>query len=338
MSYPINSIEIKRFRGIENFKIEKFSRINILLGTNNVGKTSVLEAIFLLTGMSNPTLPGLVNAIREGGKMKIEDLSWLFYNKDITQPIFIADGTSRSIEVSPVLGLENGSGSTPTYSSSGVAVKGLKYLFHHEGGIDTVSFFEEKDAVTLERSNYEEKVIACLLPSSEVKANLLSNIGSIIQKNKKELLINTIKLFNNEVTNVEIINDKVFVKLSGVDEFIPISFIGDGLQHFIGICAAVINPENKVVIVDEIDNGLHYTVLKQLWKSLIHLSIENNTQLFITTHNEESLRSLAMALEKNSDIDLSVFSIQKTKNAGLKAYKYTATALQGAVEKQIEIR
>lgn len=339
MRHPINSIEIERFRGIKDFKIEKFSKINIFLGKNNIGKTSILEAIFLLTGMSNPTLPNLVNSIRTEGETSMKELGWLFYNKDINSPIIISDQGSRSVQITPILGLENGGGLTPTLSVSGLKIDGLKLSFKHNGKRGNVSFYKKNNEITIKRSSYEEKIVACTLPANALKANLLSNIKEVIKRNEKSHLVDIIKLFDKNTLNVEIINDEVYVQLSNINDLIPISFIGDGLQHFIGICSAVLNPENKVVLVDEIDNGLHYTVLKQLWKSLIKLSIENSTQLFITTHNEESLKSLAAVLEEEKeDIDLSVFSIQRIKNAGLKAYQYTAQALQGAIGKEIEIR
>ena len=181
--------------------------------------------------------------------------------------------------------------------------------------------------------------MADYLPSNRVKANLLSNIKAIIRGGKKARLVEIIKLFDSNTLNVEMIDNELYVQLSNLTQLVPVSFIGDGLQRFIGIFAAVLNPANSVVLIDEIDNGLHYTVLEQLWKSLIDLSIENDTQLFITTHNEESLSSLATVLEdEKEEVDLTVFSIKMTKKAGLKAYQYPATAVQGAVEKEIEMR
>lgn len=339
MNYPIRSIEIKRFRGIEDLKIEEFSRINIFLGKNNVGKTSILEAIFLLTGMSNLTLPALVNSIREEGAIARENLSWLFYNRDINFPIVISNPPYRTLQIVPILELDDGRGAIPTNSVSGLKIDGLKSEFSDNGKKREVSFYKRNDELTLEKSDYEEKIVADYLPSNRLKANLTPNIETIIRKNRKDRLIEIIKQFDRKAINVEIINDNIYVQLENIDDLMPISFIGDGLQRFIGICAAVLNPNNNIVLIDEIDNGLHYTVIKQLWRSLIKLSIENDTQLFITTHNEESLKYLAAAVtgEDKNDV-LSVFSVQMTKNAGLKAYKYTATALQGAVEKDIEIR
>lgn len=339
MNYPISSIEINKFRGIINFRVDKFSRINVFLGKNNVGKTSVLEAIFLLTGMSNPTLPNLLNVIRESGPTSMEELCWLFHNKDTTSPIIISDQNFRSMQIEPVLGLEDGRGITPTNSASGVKIKGLKYIFTYQGERKTASFYEEEGDTTLEKSNYRERILAGYLPSNRVKANLISNVEAIILGSKKFHLVNILKLFDSNIINIEIINEKLYVQLLNMKDLIPISFVGDGLQRFMGICAAVLNPESKVVLIDEIDNGLHYTILKQLWRSLIKLSVDNDTQLFVTTHNEEALKLLSEALEENeSEIDLSVFSIQMTLKAGLKAYQYPAQSLRGVIEKGIEIR
>ncbi|MBQ7698224.1 MAG: AAA family ATPase, partial [Paludibacteraceae bacterium] len=58
------NIDIKNFRGIKHLSIDDFSRVNVFLGQNNSGKSSVLEAIFLLAGMSNPDLPLGLNKAR----------------------------------------------------------------------------------------------------------------------------------------------------------------------------------------------------------------------------------------------------------------------------------
>ena len=67
------NLEIKNFRGIDHLKIDDFSRVNVLLGQNNSGKSTVLEAIAMLMGMSNPDLPQAINSIKARGHSGFAD-------------------------------------------------------------------------------------------------------------------------------------------------------------------------------------------------------------------------------------------------------------------------
>ncbi|MGB5989192.1 MAG: AAA family ATPase [Marinifilaceae bacterium] len=75
----LNSIQIKNFRGFDNLDIDGFSQINLFIGRNNSGKSSVLEAIFLLMGMSNPILSNNINRMRGLNIKTAEELKYLFY-------------------------------------------------------------------------------------------------------------------------------------------------------------------------------------------------------------------------------------------------------------------
>ena len=77
------NIEIKNFRGIDHLKIDDFSRVNILLGQNSSGKSSVLECLLLVMGMSNPDLPQTINSIRSRNYSSFADLGYMFHNYDL---------------------------------------------------------------------------------------------------------------------------------------------------------------------------------------------------------------------------------------------------------------
>ena len=84
-----NKIEIERFRGIKRASIEGFKQINLFFGKNNCGKSSLLESLFLASGLSNPLLPIHVNYIRGYSKARMDDLKLDFYNLDSSYPIHI---------------------------------------------------------------------------------------------------------------------------------------------------------------------------------------------------------------------------------------------------------
>ena len=85
----LSKIEIERFRGIKHAFIEGFKQINLFLGKNNCGKSSLLESLFLASGLSNPLLLIHVNIMRGYGKSRLKDLRLDFYNLDSSYPIHI---------------------------------------------------------------------------------------------------------------------------------------------------------------------------------------------------------------------------------------------------------
>ena len=78
---PIDNLTIHRFRGIRDLTLENLGQINLLVGINNSGKTTVLEAIYTYCNSLDP-LAWLNTAwrreIKSSRKSKLESLKWLF--------------------------------------------------------------------------------------------------------------------------------------------------------------------------------------------------------------------------------------------------------------------
>ena len=137
------NIEIKNFRGIDHLKIDDFSRVNVFLGQNSSGKSSVLECLLLMMGMSNPDLPQNINSIRSRNYTTFSDLGYMFHDYDfkvkpeISSELF--DNTKRhlSLELTYVFDeksqpdLQNGQ--IPT-SETKTFLNTLKMLFDVESG------------------------------------------------------------------------------------------------------------------------------------------------------------------------------------------------------------
>ena len=78
----ISGIKIARFRGINRSEIKDLSQVNLLFGKNNCGKSSLLEALFLVCGQSNPLLPASLNAMRAYNQLTKSDIRYFFYKMD----------------------------------------------------------------------------------------------------------------------------------------------------------------------------------------------------------------------------------------------------------------
>ena len=113
----------------------------------------------------------------------------------------------------------------------------------------------------------------------------------------------------------------------GLAKRIPVNMMGDGARKIVSLLTAVYDCKDGALLVDEISNGFHYSVMCNLWKVLINAAIRNNTQLFITTHDTDSIKGLRdAALNKFDNID------------ELKAYHYSLESLDYSINQEIEVR
>ena len=95
--------------------------------------------------------------------------------------------------------------------------------------------------------------------------------------------------FDTPITTCEILNNVAYVGMDGIDQLLTVNMMGDGLRRYLNIVAASANPMNNIILIDEIDNGLHYSAYKKLWEAIFALATDTNKQVFVTTHSKETL-------------------------------------------------
>ena len=133
MNNSFKDIEITNFRGFDYLKIESLRKLNVFVGANNVGKTSILEAVFMLTGMSNPFISGRVNYLRTAiSSANPDSARYLFHNVDFNKtPLLkgaMTNGEVRRMTFSPVTFLSE-TNDTSSNSSGQSTIKQLNFNF-----------------------------------------------------------------------------------------------------------------------------------------------------------------------------------------------------------------
>ena len=352
------NIEIKNFRGIDHLKIDDFSRVNVFLGQNGSGKSSVLEAILLLAGMSNPDLPLSLNKARTRifRIAYLQETRYQFYNLDLNNtPEFSSlqfDGISRHLQVRLFHEETADDGvqsiDEPFVLSETVRMPNtIEMLFDVTNSQGTKHY---RSSLSVNRADvpsrhepnkeYVEKNNAVLFSSDLLSSNLSNDLSELFKRKQKDLLLNYLQLFDARINAIDILNNDVYIGYSDIREMLPVSMSGDGLRRYLNIVAGSANPLNTAILIDEIDNGLHYSVYKKLWEAIFALATTTNKQVFVTTHSKETLSRLSQMLEENPAYqqELRLYTLEKTKLKGFQAYKYTYEGLSGACENDVEIR
>jgi AAA15 family ATPase/GTPase len=125
--------------------------------------------------------------------------------------------------------------------------------------------------------------------------------------------------------------------LKGYDEPVPSPLLGDGVRRSLSVILAVGAAENGVVLVDEIENGIHHSAMKPLWSVIAEASKTFNCQVFATTHSEECIYAAHDAFKENGPYDLMLYRLDR-RNGSISAVAYDEERLDAAFSIPLEVR
>ena len=320
-----------------------------IVGLPNVGKSTLLESLFLLCGMSNPLLPSQLNLIRETKYGDMAHVKYLFNKVNLDEHPIIkgitSDNSIRRVEIKTINSVKTPNDKTLLGLSSkeNNQINGIELICKDGRQSFSTKLTNDNGKLSVVSTiKYIENVKAILIPSNSKEGNALDSYSELVRRQQKEAIIRALHNFDNRIISVEALADGLYLQFDGIDELLPISMAGDGVRRFFGIVAFVVDPTTDIVLIDEIENGLHYTAYSKLWKNLILSALQNNVQLFVTTHSEETLRHISAIYDelkgRIQTNDIRIYTIDKEINNNQHAYALSAEGLQGAIENNIEIR
>ncbi|KLI23698.1 AAA family ATPase [Brachyspira hyodysenteriae] len=338
----LNSIEIKNFRGIKHLTIDNFKNINIFLGKANTGKTSVIEAIECgITKNINSLI--LLSYFRDA----IRDdyiFESLFYDYNINIPIILyikINNKDYKIEISPHKhNREIIISDDKTEEIYNTELNKLIYKISNNGKTrNYVIAYSKKDKKINFRLGNAKIDFNVDFISGYVSEDFSSNLKSILSNNKKKEQFKSLYTkFDNRIKDIIFIENKVAVELVNLTHAINIKSMGKGFQTYLKIIASMV-AGNKYIIIDEIENGMHFESIKILLENILSLSKEYNLQFFVTTHNKELLEILNNILDENNYDDmLSVYNTYINNENNIDIVNYTQENFSHFIENDNEMR
>jgi len=173
--------------------------------------------------------------------------------------------------------------------------------------------------------------------SNKTTKNNYENLYSSIIKNELEdRLDNYIKEFDASIEKFRIINSQPYCKKDG--EFYNLNEFGDGLGKFIYFIMLLLSQQKSIVLLDEIENGIHYTQLDRLWEIVLTISTQQNVQVFATTHSKECIESYARVAKKLEDEEIKFIGLHKLKDGSIISAVRDLELLELSIEQEHEVR
>ena len=322
----LKDLTIDNFRGIKHLEMKDLARINMLVGKNNCGKTSVLEAVHLWTGAAFENMEAGVNLFDLFRQYRIENnVRWLFHKLDVRQNIEITSGEMRL----RIWQAEHNRLKLNKYISD-KGVDGLKVItFNSDGLLHPATSDIKNKFKFFTKSTY--------ITHSIFYDGFYANMLEITRKDQNADMVTSLSKIDDRVTGILPIEGKIFVKNKDVPEFIPITQMGEGFQRCAAIVAAMANCENGVFLVDEIDTGLHYSALADVWKVVLHTAKALNVQVFATSHSDECIAALFGMLEGEDKAEAALFAIVRGEDEH-RTGRFVTDTVEAAYEMHLELR
>ena len=290
----INSIKIERFRCFNETELSGFRRLNLFGGKNNAGKTSLLEGIYL--GLTADKMK--IRQMRS--KYELLDIeqkdkdsnTYLHYGGQTEKPFFIS---VPNFKRAPLIKLEFRSDR-------------LETIFQRQATL--LSNAEEQQAVDAFFKNNRVSFILAKNTQFPTDYDLSKQFNEADRRGESDEILNSIKLIDNSIEELKTYSDRtdIFLRKKGEKHRLPLPYFGDALQKMMryAITAATLHSENgskdikKYLLIDEIENGLHYTVHDEFWEMLFKLAIGYDIQIFAATHSREMIEAFNRIAQKDN--------------------------------------
>ncbi|MBF0344005.1 MAG: AAA family ATPase [Nitrospirae bacterium] len=302
------NIRIDNFKVINHIEIGDFKRINLFVGKNNCGKSTVLEALYLL---SAPHDAQRLFDINEQRCLTVtDDTVWslFFHNLDDSSSIELS---GELLSLSQIRTLKYSRPET-ILSGKRISKNTLERIFELRAGRIyekrvTYIHYEQQEIREEELPQptmpkkivhpYKEQLYSRFCSSDNALESIISVFNRIQVKKHTGRLIKVMKKIEPSIESIVNVGSSIYCD-AGFNSLIPLNMMGDGIIRLFSIISTICDAHNEIggggiVLIDEVEKGLHYSVLDELWDAIYEAATEFDVQVFATTHSMECIRALA---------------------------------------------
>jgi len=369
--FMIKDIEISNFKIIESLKLTDLKRVNIIAGKNGKGKTSILDSIFISNDIESPDCL-IKPVVFRGG---IPDLTnnelWSSYfrdfdkSKDITIKITNKNGQKQETKIS-VEGINSNTPNIGTISSDHIDKNKISPRSSKGGEVLKIRKYdstqEKNKQIKIEVTQQingnqitanlvkhgkdaEPTTTTFITTSNSINnANMVSVMGGLIRNKDKDSIIESMRSINGKIKDIQIgiINQETEIIFDiGGNKLVGLSAMGEGVGKLLTILVVSYSTKNGIILIDEIENGIHYSLIPSIIKTLVEQSLKNNNQIFITTHSSDVVNGAANLFSSGSisesDVSYTRIGYSDNKKKSI-VNSFTLSEVKLSSEEKWEIR
>lgn len=358
----IEKIKISNFKIFKTLILDNLPQIALLSGKNNVGKSTILESIFFSNCYFDADSFIKINNVRAAANALRTDIWKSFINVYSGKNSFEIEKVENGIKKSIAVELMDKGNITAhslldntNYVDAQVSEKpnDNRSITHQL----SISASDEKNKDTLQcfvKFDGQIQIVSDSSPDNPLRnctyTNLLSSKSVIDQpalaemlsrldiEGKNDYVIKALQILEPAIVGIKTLVQNGVIRIYASmnnGRSMPIDHMGDGICKLISICATILSNPNGLILVDEMENGFHYSAHKKIWKAVYEAAKISNVQVIATTHSYECIKGASDAMEETSD-----FGYIRLDNVSdnIVAKSMSSNQLKIAIESNLEVR
>lgn len=346
----LSSFQTVHYRGIDGLSLPALTRANLVTGVNGVGKTALLEAMWLFIGRHNPALLWSAN-VQRSNKPVLNPVARLSHDRlelhgvengshhelrttfdkvaDIARPANIDGASEANLMQLPI------TGRIDTYLDRKLAEGKI-------GGLQRTPWGIVQHQIPKPRTPRPGTVIEGTKFQIETSQEYLQRYSDMVREGHKEDFTNAINMMLPKVRGMEILTDGMgnsyLSALTSNGVQLPLSDLGGGIVRLSRLLLSCFASRDGMLLVDEIENGMHHSMLDDIWTFARRWMHEWNVQLVATTHSDECINAAITAFA-DAPADLSIHNLFVNEETGkVGAATFSGGSLAGARDLNLEVR
>ncbi|MFP4190433.1 MAG: AAA family ATPase [Candidatus Hydrogenedentota bacterium] len=369
----IHSLSLTNYRGFDTYRLEGLGPVNLIVGKNNSGKTSVLEAVHFLASGGDPSVLAQIALLRgetvffgedtESLKREAPEVSHFFWGHSLDlgsefsigadnglspltvrviqaklvsesqQRLFDRFGESAAAFSLRVGGGANGEGEEPD-----------SWLVSEEGALLELVYPYHRPRRMRHKAGPSIQYIA---PESLEPRSMSDMWDRVLAEGRESEVIEAMRILEGDIADIVFLTGANARRASGQGGILagfrntkgrlPLGSLGEGIRRLLALSLSLIHSADGILLIDEIDTGLHWGVMQDMWQLVVRTAMDSNVQVFATTHSLDCLRGLAWLHESDPDVAQHVM-VQKLDRNLKESVAFDTSQVHTAVEQEIELR
>lgn len=342
MKVPLRNLSIEAYRGIANLALEALAPVNLVVGANDTGKSSILEAAALALRPTDHSQ--WVSAVRRrDADAALAEGIWSMFPGARAFPADARPQHSSPIRLVAQLDEQ------PTQIEAKATAFPVPDLEAAGSlAIDVRLAIGEHDTARLvfptakPIPSYAGTRVVTVIPASHTSSHaFVEELSQVIDTGRKQLALALLQVFDEHAKDLCISAAsghravRVMHELRGVCD---LSSFGAGMRRAATLALALSRATPGVLLVDDLEAGIHPSLLRRVLGQLLEAAALAEVQLLATTNSLEAIDAcVGFAADRGAEATLVAFWLQR-KDGRHEVRRYDHARLRQLREGGLDIR